>query len=566
MCALASTASMVRRSRPKWKITQKQICLRVGVVALLSLTLSIGSIALLERTRSAVNSKHKISTRVAFGSGTSFDYRSQPVWVHGVIPSKPDAWIWLGDMAYLDKPRINCDAMPWHQQCNCSNDWLHQSHHSCMAGNVDFASSRVEVQLSNPDYAQFLAFMCPGHRSKGLHPPTGSDPAICPRQILGTYDDHDYGWNHGNKRLPQKDKLKQVFLDAIGEPGGSSRRGLGHGIEWKYTLNEGKSSQEIDVYLLDERYYRDTLPCHIRKSFCEKVALTDVQHPKHGWCLDFLRGGESHVGSCCKKDDQILYGWCLQSSNKDHPLWENVCNPKSPMFGHDGSKFDQVLSTLDANWTEDHDSSFCEILGPRQRSWLEDTILQSYAPIKLVVSSSVVVGNPLKKTCEDMGVTTRDIECPCTGEDWECYKPAQLHLLNLLSRSHGCVILLTGDFQYSDIRVLKQGEQEYKKYYGDIKFRYPLYQVMASGLSMNAEMNFTCDVLRRDPLRLRDHPECDFVRAPSFGMIEVEWERDPVIKVQIRDGMTGIVKLESRLTLSSCLPKQREYGRKNSFY
>ena len=36
--------------------------------------------------------------------------------------------------------------------------------------------------------------MCPGHRSKGLHPPTGSDPAICPRQILGTYDDHDYGW------------------------------------------------------------------------------------------------------------------------------------------------------------------------------------------------------------------------------------------------------------------------------------------------------------------------------------------------------------------------------------
>lgn len=88
---------------------------------------------------------------------------------------------------------------------------------------------------------------------------------------------------------------------------------------------------------------------------------------------------------------------------------------------------------------------------------------------------------------------------------------------------------------------------------------------MASGLSMNAEMNFTCDVLRRDPLRLRDHPECDFVRAPSFGMIEVEWERDPVIKVQIRDGMTGIVKLESRLTLSSCLPKQREYGRKKQF-
>jgi hypothetical protein len=41
---------------------------------------------------------------------------------------------------------------------------------------------------------QFLAFMCPGHRAKGLHPPTGSDLSICPRQILGTYDGHDYGW------------------------------------------------------------------------------------------------------------------------------------------------------------------------------------------------------------------------------------------------------------------------------------------------------------------------------------------------------------------------------------
>ena len=28
-------------------------------------------------------------------------------------------------------------------------------------------------------------------------------------------------------------------------------------------------------------------------------------------------------------------------------------------------------------------------------------------------------------------------------------------------------------------------------------------------------------VVKQDPLQLRDHPECDFVRAPAFGMIEV---------------------------------------------
>jgi len=206
----------------------------VWVMGLLSLMASIVSIVILERTRRGITKdRMTIATRVAFGSGTSLDYRSQPIWTQAVIPSNPDAWIWLGDMAYMDKPRINCGDLPWHPQCNCSSTWLHQSNYSCMAGNLDYASSRMEVQLSNPDYAQFLAFMCPGHRAKGLHPPTGSDPSVCSRQILGTYDDHDYGWEHGNRRLPQKDKMKQLFLDAIGEPMGSPRRHPGHGIEWQ---------------------------------------------------------------------------------------------------------------------------------------------------------------------------------------------------------------------------------------------------------------------------------------------------------------------------------------------
>lgn len=44
-------------------------------------------------------------------------------------------------------------------------------------------------------------------------------------------DDHDYGWNNGNGRLPGKERFKGLFLDAIGEPGGSSRRNAGAGLQ-----------------------------------------------------------------------------------------------------------------------------------------------------------------------------------------------------------------------------------------------------------------------------------------------------------------------------------------------
>eukprot|EP00249_Psilotum_nudum_P012012 c23529_g1_i1 orf=105-1763(+) len=550
---------MARHHRSNWKIHRRQIELHVvAIIALLFLCISIGSITILERKRNANNKNQKLASKIAFGSSTSYDYRPQPVWVHGVIPSNPDAWIWLGDMAYMDKPRVNCDAMPMHEQCNCSSDWLHVARDSCMTGNTEFAISRMEAQLSNPDYAQLLAYMCPGHRSKGLHPPIGPDRSVCPRQIFGTYDDHDYGWEMGNKRLPQKDELKNIFLNAVGEPNESPRRDWGHGIEWKYTLNDGITGREIDIYLLDERYYRDALPCHIRKSFCQNEVLSDMQHPKYTWCLDFLQGGEFGIGSCCKRDDEVFYGWCLQTLNRENPLWAGMCDPKSPSFGTHSIRIDHEGHLPNNVGLEHSDSnaepSFCEVLGKKQRLWLESALLQSNAPLKLVVSSSVVLGNPVKKNCEGPNADIDGVECPCSGDDWECYKPAQLQFLELLSHVQGCVVLLTGDYHYSDIKVLRPGQQPYSKYYGDIQFSYPLFQVMASGLTTNTGLNFSCDALRKDPLGLRDHDECSFIRGPSFGMIEVLWV-EPLIRLQIRDGMTGNIKLESNLSLSSCQAK-----------
>lgn len=50
--------------------------------------------------------------KIAFGSCTAYDLRPQPIWTQGVIPAQPDAWVWLGDFAYMDDPLMDCHIVP----------------------------------------------------------------------------------------------------------------------------------------------------------------------------------------------------------------------------------------------------------------------------------------------------------------------------------------------------------------------------------------------------------------------------------------------------------------------
>ena len=48
---------------------------------------------------------------------------------------------------------------------------------------------------------------------------------------------------------------------------------------------------------------------------------------------------------------------------------------------------------------------------------------------------------------------------PCSGDDWECWKPAQINLLHTLASASvkGCVLVLVGDFHYADIKLVMPG-------------------------------------------------------------------------------------------------------------
>jgi alkaline phosphatase D len=56
--------------------------------------------------------------------------------------------------------------------------------------------------------------------------------------IIGVWDDHDYGINNGDKHFKEKEFFKNAYLDFIGEPDDSERRNRGreHGIFQDYLI------------------------------------------------------------------------------------------------------------------------------------------------------------------------------------------------------------------------------------------------------------------------------------------------------------------------------------------
>lgn len=73
-------------------------------------------------------------------------------------------------------------------------------------------------------------------------------------------------------------------------------------LQVHYPLPSGaKGSESVDLILTDGRYHREPLPCSTRRSWCEAVLAKLARgHADWAWCEDFLRGGDSGGGSCCR--------------------------------------------------------------------------------------------------------------------------------------------------------------------------------------------------------------------------------------------------------------------------
>ncbi|GAA4005674.1 hypothetical protein GCM10022408_16840 [Hymenobacter fastidiosus] len=140
---------------------------------------------------------------IAFGSCNRHDL-PQPLW-DDIAAQKPNVWIWLGDNIYGD------------------------------TDDMTVLRRKYDAQLNQPAYRQFRQQV-----------PT----------IIGTWDDHDYGRNDGDKTYPFKKQTQQAALDFLQEPADSPRRRQ-EGIYAAYEYAVGR--RKVKVLLLDDRYFQDTL-------------------------------------------------------------------------------------------------------------------------------------------------------------------------------------------------------------------------------------------------------------------------------------------------------------------
>ncbi|HOY04240.1 MAG TPA: alkaline phosphatase D family protein, partial [Saprospiraceae bacterium] len=139
---------------------------------------------------------------IAFGSCNKME-KPQTMW-EWVNANDPNLWIWLGDIVYADT--TDTKALTAHYR----------------------------LLKTNPDYKKL--------RSKA--------------QVIGIYDDHDYGKNGGDQYLKGKKGTKKCMLDFLDVPGNNPVRKR-EGAYQSYTF--GKGAQRVKVILMDLRYFRDSL-------------------------------------------------------------------------------------------------------------------------------------------------------------------------------------------------------------------------------------------------------------------------------------------------------------------
>ena len=140
--------------------------------------------------------------KIAFGS-CSNQRLDQKYW--DVIAGKnPDLWIWMGDAIYSDT-----EDMKEHKK-------------------------EYGIMKNNPHYQKFISKI----------------------PVIGTWDDHDYGVNDGDRTYPKKDESKELFLDFMDISKDAKVR-KHKGVYDSYVI--GKGSQKVKIYLLDNRYFKDKL-------------------------------------------------------------------------------------------------------------------------------------------------------------------------------------------------------------------------------------------------------------------------------------------------------------------
>lgn len=147
---------------------------------------------------------------IAFGS-CNRDELPQPLWPV-IAENKPDLWIWAGDNIYAD----------WYEPPNGPKKRYRV--------NREWVTERYAAQFNHPAYATFRK----------------------ETNILGTWDDHDYGRNNAGATYKNKEITRDLALSFMEVPIGDPRW-TRPGLYGAYDF--GPAGKRTKIVLLDNRYF-----------------------------------------------------------------------------------------------------------------------------------------------------------------------------------------------------------------------------------------------------------------------------------------------------------------------
>ena len=136
---------------------------------------------------------------IAFGSCDNQRLKNE-LW-KSIDENNPVAWIWGGDDVYSDTEDMN------------------------------ELRENYAIQKNDSDYLQFIAN----------------------KQVLGTWDDHDYGLNDGGEEYPYKRESQQLLLDFLGTAKNAPER-FRDGVYNSRVINF--DGNKVKIIVLDTRFFR----------------------------------------------------------------------------------------------------------------------------------------------------------------------------------------------------------------------------------------------------------------------------------------------------------------------
>ena len=203
---------------------------------------------------------------IAFGSCSKQSLPDKQLWKE-VMAENPDLWIWLGDNIYGD-----------------SED-------------MTVISEKYDQQKSHPDYQALME----------------------KTEVIGIWDDHDYGVNDGGKEYAKKDESRDLLFEVLElnkEHPAWNRKGAYQAHTYDFDGNR------LKVILLDTRYFRDPL-----KKNKEGMNVPDYEGKILGdeqWDWFKIQLDDSET-------DLFIIASSIQVISKDHRFekWANFPNERN---------------------------------------------------------------------------------------------------------------------------------------------------------------------------------------------------------------------------------------------